>query len=272
MLAAARRCNSSRLRCGGPSSLRGGARRHAGAGPALSGPAAARVDPAAAAPAPAEGSFLARLLIPWPELAAMSEDAELNRRIEVYSSTYCLISTLMCSVSATALLTAVPDHRGSNAGGSTAGATAEAMAEAILNHELKEQPTPPAAPPIHSGILSRETAVELYVGGAAGSLVSGLCGLGVSTICLALNAVNPPGAAATFAIQHGALLTAIPIFTTTAVAMNAFALSAAVDASVGRPVSWITFVGTAAAGTLVLGATARGMLKNYQLRRVMLRK
>eukprot|EP01045_Picozoa_sp_COSAG04_P022985 COSAG04_NODE_2670_length_3757_cov_3.001367_2_plen_225_part_00 len=162
MLAAARRCSSSRLRCGGPSSLRGGARRHAGAGPALSGPAAARVDPAAAAPAPAEGSFLTRLLIPWPELAAMSEDADLSR-IEVYSSTYCLISTLMCSVSATALLTAVPDHRGSNAGGRTAGATAEAMAEAILNHELKEQPTPPAAPPIHSGILSRETAVELYL-------------------------------------------------------------------------------------------------------------
>eukprot|EP01052_Picozoa_sp_SAG31_P014899 SAG31_NODE_941_length_10868_cov_9.232241_8_plen_279_part_00 len=228
--------------------------------PGITAPAATALPTVAkVAPHEVSQSLLGRLLNPWADVALLCDDAVLSGRIEIYSTTFGVTSALMCSVSAGILMTALPDH-------STAD---EASTSDIVGMEQKSRYQHNAALLVDLG-LSRKACNELIIGTVAASVFAGFCGLGASTVCLAWNAVQPPGYAARFAMQQGVLLTSIPFFSAAAVGLNALALCVALDASIGWPVSCIGFFGTAAAGTLVFGATLRGMFKNYQLRRAIL--
>ena len=59
----------------------------------------------------------------------------------------------------------------------------------------------------------------------------------------------------------------MPFLSAAAVGLNALALCLALDATCGKPVSYLGFAGTCGAGLLVMVATVRGMRGNLRLRR-----
>ena len=217
-------------------------------------------------------SLMQRMLNPWADLASLSPDAVLSGRIEVYSTTFGITSAVMTSISAAALLTSLPDHRDTRASDGLREAD-----ELIALAQQKQQQF--LGGDRGQGTASRRTVMgdalglppqartDLYLTAVAASFYAGVCGLGASTVCLAWNSVQPPGHAAQFAVRHGVLLTAVPFFSAAAVGLNALALCLALDATCGKPVSYLGFAGTCGAGLLVMVATVRGMRGNLRLRR-----
>ena len=200
-------------------------------------------------------SVLAQHVNPWPGLASCTGGEELARRVETYATTFGIVSALMCGLSAAALA-ATPvrsEEPGQRQQVQCTGAEEQegrARAQAAVPHArslLIGCGVPPA-------LLE-----DLYIGACASSFYSGMCGLGLSTVALAWNAVTPAQGAAAFVVRHSRMLVGIPFFTAASVGLSGAAMFVGVDLARGRPLSYIGLGGTAAAGLMVFGATGRGM-------------
>jgi hypothetical protein len=186
-------------------------------------------------------SIVAEHLNPWPGLAAAAPEV-LAVRVESYSTTFGIVSALMCGVSAAGLAT-TPIHS-DDAVGTPDGRAKGVHAKSLL---------------VDCGV-SPLALEDLYVASCALSMYSGMCGLGLSTVALAWNAVTPPCGAAAFVRRHSVMLCAIPFFTAVAVGLSGFAVFVGIDMTRGRPLSHIGLVGTGLTGAMVLVATRRGMV------------
>ena len=182
---------------------------------------------------------------PWPGLAACLGPGEaLAVRIREYSSTYTIVSALICAVSAAALVEA-PSSKPEDSD------AAAARGEKIGNK-------PERSLLVASGV-PRSSLADLYAGACASALYAGICSLGLSCVACAWHAMTPPCGVASFARRNSVMLCVIPGLT----AVSATAIGAAmyihIDATRGRPLSHIGLAGTGLATAMVLGGTVRGM-------------
>ena len=178
---------------------------------------------------------------PWPGLAACLEGEALAVRIREYSSTYTIVSALICAVSAAALVEAPPSKPEDSA--------------AARDEDIGK---PERSLLVESGV-PRSCLGDLYAGACASSLYAGICSLGLSCVACAWHAMTPPCGVASFARRNSVMLCVIPGLA----AVSATAIGAAmyihIDATRGRPLSHIGLAGTGLATAMVLGGTVRGM-------------